>query len=158
MYPLAVLSHLRPRFAYIRGPYGHTRSQGGRQHAAAKPFCMTTRNSTAKQLAGISYSTPERETLMLPLQALRPLLLPLQELLPPVLLLLGCRRLRYTSASFAITPHAGEQGYYSWRYAVCCWRACSFKLHPLSASANPVRFDSTRHRQGQTLCVGNATH
>ena len=37
MYPLAVLSHLRPRFAYILGNYGHARSQGGRQPAAAKP-------------------------------------------------------------------------------------------------------------------------
>ena len=37
VYPLAVLSHLRPRFAYILGNYGHARSQGGRQPAAAKP-------------------------------------------------------------------------------------------------------------------------
>ena len=34
---LAVLSHLRPRFAYILGHYRHARSQGGRQPAAAKP-------------------------------------------------------------------------------------------------------------------------
>ena len=34
---LAVLSHLRPRLAYILGHYGHARSQGGRQPAAAKP-------------------------------------------------------------------------------------------------------------------------
>ena len=37
MYPLAVLSHLRPRFAYILGHYGVARSQGGHQPAAAKP-------------------------------------------------------------------------------------------------------------------------
>ena len=40
MYPLAVLSHLWPRFAYILGYLrysGHARSPGGRQPAAAKP-------------------------------------------------------------------------------------------------------------------------
>ena len=36
MFPLAVLSHLRPRFTYIIGNYGHARSQGGRHSAAAK--------------------------------------------------------------------------------------------------------------------------
>ena len=35
---LAVLSHLRPRFAYITGKYGHARSQDERQPAAAKPL------------------------------------------------------------------------------------------------------------------------
>ena len=34
-YPLAVLSHLRPRFAYMLGNYGHARSQGGRHPAPA---------------------------------------------------------------------------------------------------------------------------
>ena len=33
----SAVSHLRPQFAYILGNYGHTRSQGGRQPAAAKP-------------------------------------------------------------------------------------------------------------------------
>ena len=33
----STVSHLRPRFAYILGNYGHARSQGGRQPAAAKP-------------------------------------------------------------------------------------------------------------------------
>ena len=33
----AVMSHLRPRYAYILGNFGHARSQGGRQTAAAKP-------------------------------------------------------------------------------------------------------------------------
>ena len=39
MVPLgsAAVSHLRPRFAYILGNYGHARSQGGRQPVAAKP-------------------------------------------------------------------------------------------------------------------------
>ena len=38
MHPLAVLllSHVRPRFAYILGNYGHARSQGGRHPATAK--------------------------------------------------------------------------------------------------------------------------
>ena len=36
MYPLAVLSHLHPRFAYILGHDGHARSQGGHQPAAAQ--------------------------------------------------------------------------------------------------------------------------
>ena len=36
MYSLAVLSHLRRRFAYILGNYGHALSQGGRQSTAAK--------------------------------------------------------------------------------------------------------------------------
>ena len=37
MHPLAVLLHLRPRFACILGNYRHARSQGGRQPAAARP-------------------------------------------------------------------------------------------------------------------------
>ena len=39
MYPLAVLSHLRPPFAYILGYYGHARlpRQGERQSSAVKP-------------------------------------------------------------------------------------------------------------------------
>ena len=43
MCPLAVLSHVRPRFtyntsfSYILGNYGHARSHGGRQPAAVKP-------------------------------------------------------------------------------------------------------------------------
>ena len=38
MVPLgSTASHLRPRFAYILGNYGHARSQGGRQPAAGKP-------------------------------------------------------------------------------------------------------------------------
>ena len=36
-YPLAVLSHFRPRFAYVLGHYRPVRSQGGRQPAVAKP-------------------------------------------------------------------------------------------------------------------------
>ena len=36
MYPLAVLSHFRPRFANILGHYGHARSHGRRQPDAAK--------------------------------------------------------------------------------------------------------------------------
>ena len=38
VYPSAVSSHLRPRFAYeyILGSFGHARSQGGRQLAVAK--------------------------------------------------------------------------------------------------------------------------
>ena len=36
IYPLTVLSHLRPRFSYILGNSGHARSQGG--PAAAKPL------------------------------------------------------------------------------------------------------------------------
>ena len=31
------VSHLRPRFAYILGKYGHAQSQGGRNLAAAFP-------------------------------------------------------------------------------------------------------------------------
>ena len=37
MYPLAVLSHVRPRCAYILGHYGHAQSQGRHHPAAAKP-------------------------------------------------------------------------------------------------------------------------
>ena len=37
MYPLAVLSHLWPRFAYILGNYGHVRSQGRHHSATANP-------------------------------------------------------------------------------------------------------------------------
>ena len=37
MCSLAVLSHLRLRFAYVLGNYRHAQSQGGRQPAAAKP-------------------------------------------------------------------------------------------------------------------------
>ena len=37
MQNVAVLSHLRPQSAYILGHYGHARSQGERQPAAAKP-------------------------------------------------------------------------------------------------------------------------
>ena len=37
MYPSAVLSHVPPRFAYILGNHGRTRSQGGHQPAVAKP-------------------------------------------------------------------------------------------------------------------------
>ena len=33
----STVSHLPSRFAYILGNYGHVRSQGGRQPAAAKP-------------------------------------------------------------------------------------------------------------------------
>ena len=33
----STVSYLRLRFAYISGNYGHVRSQGGRQPAAAKP-------------------------------------------------------------------------------------------------------------------------
>ena len=46
-YPLAVLSHLRPRFSYILGNDEHARSQGGRQPAAARrsppfiPVCIS---------------------------------------------------------------------------------------------------------------------
>ena len=36
MHPLAVLSHLRPRFSYIFDHYGHARAAGRRQPAAAK--------------------------------------------------------------------------------------------------------------------------
>ena len=43
MYPLAVrtVPHLRSRLAYMLGNYGHARSQGGRQPAAAKPRLNT---------------------------------------------------------------------------------------------------------------------
>ena len=41
MYPLADLSHLRPRYAYILGNYGYARSQGGRQPVVAKPRLHT---------------------------------------------------------------------------------------------------------------------
>ena len=37
IYPLAVLVHLRPRYAYILGRRGQVRSQGGYQPTAAKP-------------------------------------------------------------------------------------------------------------------------
>ena len=59
MCPLAVLSHLRPRFAYttyILGNYGHARSQGGRQAAATKPPLYTTRICLEEyKLYGILY-------------------------------------------------------------------------------------------------------
>ena len=38
MVPLrSTVSHLRPRFAYILGSYGHVRGQGGHHPAVAKP-------------------------------------------------------------------------------------------------------------------------
>ena len=40
MHYLAILSHLRPRFAYTLGHYVHVRSHGGRQNAAVKPPCI----------------------------------------------------------------------------------------------------------------------
>ena len=42
MHPLAVPSHLRPQFSSNLGHYGHARSQGERQPAAAKPplYCI----------------------------------------------------------------------------------------------------------------------
>ena len=41
MVPLgSTVSNLRPRFAPILGSYGHARSQGGHQPAAAKPPCV----------------------------------------------------------------------------------------------------------------------
>ena len=46
MYPLAVLSHLRPGFAYILGNCGHARSQGGRQprHGKDPLKCLVLRD------------------------------------------------------------------------------------------------------------------
>ena len=40
LYPLAVLSRLRPRFAYILGNYGHERSQGGVSPPRRSPPCI----------------------------------------------------------------------------------------------------------------------
>ena len=55
VYPLAVLSHSRPRFAYyILGNcnYGHGRSQGGRQPAAATCiYCIVRTSGTTEALS-----------------------------------------------------------------------------------------------------------
>ena len=64
MYPLAVLSLLRPRFAYILGHYGHARSQGGHQPAAAKSpmYCNMTKNKSDGASVGAIERASDRAT------------------------------------------------------------------------------------------------
>ena len=61
--PSAVLSHLRPRFAYVLGHYGHAWGQGGRQPAAAKPprvFLTTSLKARERELRQKSMKTDEQ--------------------------------------------------------------------------------------------------
>ena len=62
----STVSLSRRRFAYILGNYGHARSQGGRQHAAAKPpSCIQSESSILSMIIMMFRSSLRKKNTLL---------------------------------------------------------------------------------------------